>query len=154
MNKRKRVGGDLFSPSLSSLSSLLCFESLFSRVLGPQAFFPCTVPSLTDNSGSRVPSNGSNQLASRVPRRRWSREKDLRRAKRSPLRRAPACSSLQMRQGVCRRCHLRRRRRRRLPLRLPFLHRLPILSPLGVHPLLVERNLVFCKGVRPRMKQS
>ena len=144
--------GVFLSPSFFSLTSL--FESSLSRVSVPQGSLPVLSLLLTDNSGSRVPSNGSNQLASRVPRRRWSREKDLRRAKRSPLRRAPACSNLQMRQEVCRRCHPRRRRRRRLPLRLPFLHRLLPLSPLGVHPLLVERNSSFCKGVRPRMKQS
>jgi hypothetical protein len=32
-------------------------------------FLPCTVLLLTDNSGSRVSSNGSNQLASRVPKK-------------------------------------------------------------------------------------
>jgi hypothetical protein len=68
VNKRKRVGGDRFSPSLFSLS-LLYFESLFYRVLSPWAFSPVLSHLLTDNSGSRVPSNGSNQLASRVPKK-------------------------------------------------------------------------------------
>ena len=36
MKKRKRVGGDLFSPSLSSLTFV--FKSFFSRVLSPWAF--------------------------------------------------------------------------------------------------------------------
>ncbi len=68
MKKRKRVGGDPFSPSLSSLS-LLCLN-LSSHVFSALGFPPCAVSYflLTDNSGSRVPLNGSNQLASRVPK--------------------------------------------------------------------------------------
>jgi hypothetical protein len=89
VNKRERVGGDLFSPSLSSLP-LLCFESLFSRVLGLQAFFSCTVPSLTDNSGSRVSLNGSNQLASRVPKEEMAKGKRLKKSQKEPPQENPS----------------------------------------------------------------
>ncbi len=69
------VGGDFLSP-LSSLSlrclNLLCY--VFQR---HKTFSPVLVLSLllTDNSGSRVPSNGSNQLASRVPRKEMTKGK-------------------------------------------------------------------------------
>jgi hypothetical protein len=47
-------------------------------------FLPCTVLLLTDNSGSRVPSNGSNQLASWVPNKRMVKEKRPKESQKEP----------------------------------------------------------------------
>ncbi len=113
MNKRKRVSGDLFSPSLFSLS-LLCFESLFSRVLSPWAFSPVLFSYLLTTRDPEFHRTGVTSWPPGSQRRRWSREKDLRRAKRSPRRRVSVCSSPPMCPWACRRCHLGRRRKRHL----------------------------------------
>ena len=136
-------------PSFFSLTSL--FESSLSRVSVPQGSLPVLSLLLTDNSGSRVPSNGSNQLASRVPDKRWQKgrralrkapRKALRRAPRKALRRAPRKApgrALRKARSLRNRQAPRTKGRRRSPppphpLRVPsFLHQLLPLTPSSLH---------------------
>ena len=128
-------------PSFFSLTSL--FESSLSRVSVPQGSLPVLSLLLTDNSGSRVPSNGSNQLASRVPDKRWQKgRRALRKAPRKALRRAPRKApgrALRKARSLRNRQVPRTKGRRRSPppphpLRVPsFLHQLLPLTPSSLH---------------------
>ncbi len=84
MNKKKE-SVEIFSPPRFFLSHFLWFESLLTCPQ-PLGFLPCTVFLLTDNSGSRVPSNGSNQLASRVRNKRMVKGKRPKESQKDPLK--------------------------------------------------------------------
>ncbi len=82
MNEKKE-SVEIFSPPRFFLSHFLCFESLLT-CSQPLSFLPYTVLLLTDNSRSRVPSNGSNQLTSRVPNKRMVKGKRPKESQKEP----------------------------------------------------------------------
>ena len=150
--------GVFLPPSFFSLTSL--FESSLSRVSVPQGSLPVLSLLLTDNSGSRVPSNGSNQLASRVPDKRWQKGrrapmKARRRARRRAPRRAPRRALRKSHQARdCRTPRTQRRRRSPPPLRPPhvqaFLHQL---LPLTLSSLHLPLQTLCCHYLRERIQR-
>jgi hypothetical protein len=116
----------------------------------PLGFLPCTVLLLTDNSGSRVPSNGSNQLASRVPKKEMVKGK---RPNKEPPQESPnAQQSPDVTGGV--QVLPPKKKKEKSSSAHSALPATPSHPPLSrTPPFLAEHRSPFSKGVLPGKKQ-
>ncbi len=133
---------EIFSPPRFFLSHFLCFESLLT-CSQPWAFSPVLFSHLLTTRDPEFHRTGVTSWPAGSQVRGWSREKDRRRAKRSPRRRVP----------VCRCCHLRTGRKRH-QWHTPLSPSNQLIRPLSRRcPPPREHNSPSCKGARPRRKQ-
>ena len=157
MNKKKE-SAEIFSPPRFFLSHFLCFESLLT-CSQPLGFLPCTVLLLTDNSGSRVPSNGSNQLASRVPGKRMVKGKRLKERQKEPPKESQHESSKESQQEPPKESPSvqtlpPKKKKEKAPVAHTSLPTQPAHPPpIKDVPSLREHNSPSCKGVRPKRKR-